>query len=97
VSGHVVSRRIYLAVAAALMILLALTFGVSHLDLGRFNLVVTLVIAFIKMMLVVLFFMELRWSDRLTWIVAGAGFFWLLILIGLTLSDTLTRTVIAGP
>lgn len=96
-SEHVVPRRAYVAVAAALLVLLALTYAVSHLDLGPFNIVAALVIAFLKMMLVVLFFMEVRWSSRLTWIVAGAGLFWLVILIGLTLGDYLTRVPILAP
>ena len=96
-SEHVVSRRVYLAVAAALLVLLALTYAISHIDLGPFNIVVALVIAFVKMILVVLFFMEVRWSSRLTWIVAGAGLFWLVILIGLTLGDYLTRIPVAAP
>ncbi len=96
-SAHVVSRRACFAVAGALLLLLALTYGVSHVDLGPLNIVVALIIAAVKAVLVILVFMEVRWSSRLTWIVAGAGFFWLLILIGLTLGDYLTRIPIPAP
>jgi cytochrome c oxidase subunit 4 len=88
---HVVPRKIYFAVAAALMILLALTYGAAQIDLGPFNVVVALAIAFTKAILVVLFFMEVKWSSRLTWVVAAAGVLWLALLIGGTLDDFLTR------
>lgn len=88
---HVVPRKIYFAVAAALMILLALTYAAAQIDLGPFNIVVALAIAFTKAILVVLFFMEVKWSSRLTWVVAAAGVLWLFLLIGGTLDDFLTR------
>jgi cytochrome c oxidase subunit IV len=49
------------------------------------------------MLLIMLFFMHVRSSGRLTWIVAGAGLFWLSILFGLTLTDLLTRSWLATP
>ena len=88
---HVVPRKIYFAVAAALMILLVATYAAAQIDLGPFNIVVALAIAFTKAILVVLFFMEVRWSSRLTWVVAAAGVMWLALLIGGTLDDFLTR------
>jgi cytochrome c oxidase subunit 4 len=90
-SEHIVSKSTYFVIFAALILLTALTYGVALLDLGRFNAIVALTIAVIKAMLVVLFFMHLRYSSRLTWIFVGAGLFWLLIMIVLTLSDFLTR------
>jgi len=89
--AHVVPRKVYFAVAAALMVLLVLTYAVAQLDLGPFNIVVALAIAFTKAILVVLFFMEIRWSSRLTWLIAGAGVLWLILLVGGTLDDFLTR------
>jgi cytochrome c oxidase subunit 4 len=86
-------RRILYRVAAALLTLLALTVGVSFINLGPLNFAVAMTIAVAKALLVVLFFMEARTSDRLTWIMAGAGVFWLLLLLGGTLSDALTRAV----
>jgi cytochrome c oxidase subunit 4 len=88
---HVVPRKVYFAVAAALMVLLVATYAAAQVDLGPFNIVVALAIAFTKAILVVLFFMEVRWSSRLTWVVAAAGVLWLLLLIGGTLDDFLTR------
>ena len=68
-----------------------LTTGVAFVDLGAFNTVAALAIAVCKMLLVILFFMHVRQSSPLNKIVLAAGFFWLLILIALTLADFRTR------
>jgi len=86
----------YYAVFAALMVGTALTVGVAFIDLGAMNNVLMLGIAMTKALLVILFFMHVRWSTRLTWVVAASGFFWLLILFGLTMQDYLTRGMVPG-
>lgn len=91
-TGHVVPVSVYIGVFLALMVLTALTTGVAFIDLGAFNTVVALIIAFIKMSLVVLFFMHVRWATGLTRILVLCGFFWLAIMITFTLSDELTRS-----
>ena len=73
------------------MVLTALTTGVAYIDLGAWNTVVALAIAVIKMLLVVLFFMHVKYAHGLTKVVIIAGFFWLGIMITLSLSDELTR------
>jgi cytochrome c oxidase subunit IV len=83
--------RIYLTVFGLLMVLTATTVGVSFIDLGPFNTLVAILIAVTKMMLVILYFMHVRHSSRLTWAVIGGGFFWLALLLLLTLGDYLTR------
>ena len=88
---HVVPRKIYFAVAAALMVLLVLTYAAAQIDLGPFNIVVALAIALVKAGLVVTFFMEAKWSSKLVWLFAGAGLLWLFLLIGGILDDFLTR------
>jgi len=90
-SEHIVSKKIYFAIFFALMILTVVTYIVATVDLGRFNAIVALTIAVIKAMLVVLYFMHVRYSSRLTWVFVCAGFFWLAIMIVLTLSDYMTR------
>lgn len=95
-AGHVAPIRLYLAIFAALLVGTALTVAVAFFDLGALNNVVMLGIACTKALLVVLFFMHVRWGTRLTWVVAGAGFFWLLILFGLTMSDYMSRGWISG-
>jgi cytochrome c oxidase subunit 4 len=88
---HVTSRKVYFAVFAALMVLTVLTWLVAQVDLGWANNVVALGIAFTKAMLVLLFFMHVRHSTRMTILTAAAGFFWLALMIGVTLTDYLTR------
>ena len=85
---------LYLGIFAALVIGTCLTWGIAFLDLGQLNPVVALAIACIKATLVILYFMHVRYSDRLTMVTVGAGFFWLLILISLSLSDYLSRSLI---
>ena len=91
-SEPIVSVRTYVVVWASLIILTLITTGAAFIDLGgEWNTFTAIAIAVVKTLLVVVYFMHLRYSSRLTWIFAGAGFFWLIILIGLTLSDVLTR------
>jgi cytochrome c oxidase subunit 4 len=90
----IVSKKTYVTIWLALMLLLFLTWGVARIHLGRWNLPVALTIALIKMLLVILFFMHVRKSSRLTWLFAAAGFIWLVIMIDLTMSDFLTRRMV---
>ncbi|MCP4205020.1 MAG: hypothetical protein GY769_24190 [bacterium] len=69
----------------------ALTVATAFADLGAFNDVVALTIAVVKTTLVVLFFMHVRNSAPMTKLSIIAGFLWLAILIGLTLSDYFSR------
>jgi cytochrome c oxidase subunit 4 len=63
----------------------------ATLELGPFNAIVALSIATIKALLVMLFFMELRYSTALTKVAVVAALFFLMLLLGLTLSDYMTR------
>jgi cytochrome c oxidase subunit 4 len=89
---HIVPRLTYYKVFATLILLTGITVGVAFIDLGRLNAIVALAIAVGKAVLVVLIFMHVRYSSRLTWIVVAGGVFWLMLLIALTLSDYLTRS-----
>jgi cytochrome c oxidase subunit 4 len=88
---HVVPRKVYIGVFAALLALLALTVAVALVDLGPLNTAAALLIALVKAVLVILFFMHVRYSERLIWIAAIAAFVWLGILLVLTMSDYRTR------
>ena len=88
---HVTSRKIYYAIFAALLALTFVTVTVARVDLGPFNTIVALTIAVTKAVLVVLFFMHLRYSTRLTKLVVVGGFLWLALLIGFTMADEMTR------
>jgi cytochrome c oxidase subunit 4 len=96
-SEHVTSRKVYYAVFAALLILTYATVAVSKIDLGRFNTIVALTIAVTKAVMVVLFFMHVRYSTRLRKLVVVGGFVWLALLIGLTMADVATRAWIPIP
>ena len=88
---HIVSRKIYFVIFGALLVLTAATVMVANYDLGRWNAVAALTIAVFKATLVVLYFMHVRYSSRLTWVFVCAGFFWLAIMVALTLADFMTR------
>ncbi len=88
---HIVSPKIYLTIVCVLLVLTATTVGVSYIDMGLFNPIVALAIAAFKMILVVLFFMHVKYSTKLTQLTVGAGLFTFLILVGMTLSDYFTR------
>jgi len=94
--GHVAPKSLYYTIFAALMVGTVLTVWVAFFDLGFLNNIVMLAIASAKAMLVVLYFMHVRWSTRLTWLVVGSGFFFLLIMFSLTMSDYLSRGWMAG-
>jgi cytochrome c oxidase subunit 4 len=93
VSSHP-STATYVRVFVALMILLAITVGLAELELGGWNLPAAAAVASIKAVLIVLFFMHVRYSNPLVWLLAAAGFVWLALLFGLTLCDYLTRPAI---
>ena len=95
-SGHVAPKSLYYLVFLALMIGTGLTVLVAKFDLGPLNNVVMLSVACAKALLVILFFMHVRWSSRLTWVIAGSGFFWLLILFSITMSDYMSRGWVEG-
>ena len=96
---HIVSRRLYFLIFGALMVLTAITVYAANINLGseKLNTIVALTIAVIKATLVILFFMHARYSPRLTWVVIASGFLWLVIMIGLTLADYLSRNQTALP
>ncbi len=93
---HIAATRTYIIVWASLLALLLATVVAATFDLGPFNLVVSLVIAIIKALLVILFFMHVRWASRVTWVFAGAAFLWLGIMMILTSSDYVTRGSMPG-
>jgi cytochrome c oxidase subunit IV len=97
--GHIVPAKLYVGIWAVLMALTITTVLASFVELGVFNIVLALVIATIKGTLVVLFFMHLRYSTKLTMVTVVAAMFWLGILFALTMTDYLSRawsTVIPG-
>jgi cytochrome c oxidase subunit 4 len=92
VSHKPVSPVLYVAIFFALLGLTLLTFGVAFVDLGPWHVPAAIGIALVKAGLVVLFFMHLIHSPKLTWLAMGAGLFTLAIFFGLMLADYQTRS-----
>jgi len=91
-TNHILPTRVYYTIFAILMLFTFATVLIAFFDLGPLNAIAALTIAVFKAVLVVLFFMHVRYSTRLTWAVVAGGVFWLGILLALTLSDYLTRS-----
>jgi len=89
--AHVGSLKTYGLIFGALIVFTGLTVFAAFQDLGGLNAPVALIIATIKAILVVLFFMHVKDSSRLTKITVTAGIFWLGLLLGLTMTDYITR------
>lgn len=88
---HIVSPRVYATILLCLLVGTALTIGASYLELGPWNPVIAILIACVKATLVVLFFMHVKYSSKLTKLTVGAGVFTFLILVGMSLADYFTR------
>ena len=88
---HIVRPPVYLAIFGALMVLTAVTTGLAFINLGVFNPVIALAIACLKASLVVLFFMHIKYSSKLMKLTVGAGVFTFLILVGMSMSDYISR------
>jgi cytochrome c oxidase subunit 4 len=96
-SGHVAPKSLYVGIFLALMVLTGVTVGVAFVHLGRLNFPVALAIAIAKATLVVLFFMHVKYSSRLTKMIVGMALFFLMILFTLTMTDYLSRGWYTGP
>ena len=110
---HVVSPKIYIKVLSTLMLLLVVTVAAACLDLDHifhapyWNMTIAVLIAITKAVLIILFFMHVKYNSQVVWAFASAAFVWLGIMMGLSLSDYTTRkfpeaspaapTVQAGP
>jgi cytochrome c oxidase subunit IV len=90
-SSHILPKRVYYTIFAILLFCTYLTVQIAFLDLGAMNTVAALAIATFKAALVILFFMHVKYSTRLTWAVVLGSIFWLGILLTLTMTDYLTR------
>jgi len=101
-SSHIAPKSLYYTIFAALMVGTAITVWVAFIDLGPLNSIVAMAIAIIKASLVILYFMHVKYSPKLTKLVVVASVFWLAILLIMTMGDYLTRSwgtygSIAGP
>jgi cytochrome c oxidase subunit IV len=90
-SGHISPKSVYYAIFGGLMVLTVLTVAVATVNLGALNFPVAIGIAITKATLVILFFMHAKYSSKLTKLFVGTAFFFLAILLGLTMTDYLSR------
>lgn len=91
---HITSNKTYIIVWAALMVMTAITVYVSYINFGMLNIVIALVVASIKASIVALYFMHLKFEDSITWVFALFPLTLLALLIGMTITDTFTRTIV---
>ena len=96
-SGHVSPKSIYFVIFSALMVFTAITVGVAFVNLGPFNFPVAIAIALTKATLVILFFMHVKYSSRMTKLIIGTGLFFLFVLFTLTLTDYISRGWLTAP
>src|SRR3954449_4885886 len=96
-SGHVSPKSMYYTIFGSLMVLTAVTVALAFINLGAWNFPVALAVAIFKATLVILFFMHVKYSSRLTKMVVGMSFFFLAIMFGLTLTDYMSRGWYASP
>lgn len=96
-TGHVVPTRVYLTVFASLMILLIITVAVAFVPLGYFNLPVAMLIAVIKGIIIVMYFMEVKYGSKLLWVFVSSSFLFLVIFMVLTMNDYATRIWMTYP
>jgi cytochrome c oxidase subunit 4 len=96
-SQHIMPVRTNVTIFVILLVLLFATVGAAYLPLGWLHVPIAMTIATAKAVLIVLFFMHLLYSHRLTMIISVASFLWLAIMVALTLNDYWTRGVLHIP
>jgi len=95
--SHVSSKGLYYTIFASLCVLTIVTVAIARVDLGVMNTPIALAVAVTKALLVILFFMGVKYNTTLTKTVAISGFVWLIILFGITMGDYLTRGWLGVP
>ena len=91
-SEHIVPVRIYVTIFLVLLVGTALTVVAAFQDFPwYFNTIVAMTIAITKATFVVLYFMHVRYSIRLVWVIVASALFWMVIMFALTFSDYWTR------
>ena len=97
-SHHIVPVSLYIKIILLLMVLLIITLGAAMVDFSKIspvlapmNIIIAMTIAVVKAVLIILYFMHVRFSSKLVWVFAGAAFYWVVILFVLTLTDYMSR------
>jgi len=95
-SEHIVSVKVYITIFLVLLVGTALTVLAAFMDFPwKFNTIIALTIATTKATFVVLYFMHVRYSSRLVWVIVASALFWMAILFAFTFSDYLTRGILS--
>jgi cytochrome c oxidase subunit IV len=95
--AHIAPVKLYVSIFLTLMVLTTITVVVAYVNLGELNKVVALSIATVKATLVILYFMHVKYSSRLTKLVVVVGFYFLIVLLGLTMADYGSREWLPVP
>ena len=90
---HIIGFKTYFFVLISLLILTVLTVGTAQLDFGAFNAVLAMLIATVKAGLVLLYFMNLKYDDKLYWLVFGSSVFFVALLYAFSQFDIITRAI----
>lgn len=91
--NHTIPFKTYLSVLIALLILTVVTVAAAQVDFGAWNTFIAMFIASVKGALVLLYFMHLKYDDKLYWVVFGSGVFFVILLFLLTKVDIITRAL----
>ena len=91
--NHIVPFKTYLSVLVALLFLTVITVAVAQVDFGAWNALIAMFIASVKGALVLLYFMHLKYDDKLYWVIFGSGVFFVILLFLLTKIDIITRVL----
>jgi cytochrome c oxidase subunit 4 len=95
-SEHIVSVRVYITIFLVLLVGTALTVWAAFVDFPfGLNTIIAMTIAVTKATFVVLYFMHVRYSARLIWVIVGSGLFWMAIMFAFTFADYLTRSTLS--
>jgi cytochrome c oxidase subunit 4 len=90
-ANHVAPLASTLTTYVVLLVITAVVFAVGFSNLGPMKVFASLAVAAVQIAVLALFFMDLRYADKLTWLCVGAAVFWIMILFTFTLTDYLTR------
>ena len=91
--NHAVSFKTYLSVLIVLLVLTVVTVAVAQVDFGAWNAFIAMFIASVKGAFVLLYFMHLKYDDKLYWVIFGSGVFFVILLFFLTKIDIITRVL----
>lgn len=101
---HVVPVSTYIKVIISLMVLLIITLAAAAVDFSQYgpalaplNIIIAMTIAVVKAVIIILYFMHVRYSSKLVWVFAFAAFYWVVILFVMTLTDYMSRYMTQYP